>query len=56
MGDGGVRRRELSRWVLILFCAAAAGWLLGFRLPEERKNRMRKLAREVREMPFRVFV
>jgi hypothetical protein len=29
---------------------------VGFRLPEERKNRTRKLITEAREMPFRIFV
>lgn len=51
----GARGRLVK--VVILFAAGAfIGYCLGFRLPEERKNRAKKLLTEAREMPFRVFV
>lgn len=41
---------------LSLIGLAALGYYLGFRLPEERKNRVKKLLNELVEMPFRLLV
>lgn len=35
---------------------ALIGYYLGFRLTEERKNRLKKLIDEAVEVPFRLFV
>lgn len=48
-------RNHRLRFALLL-CVLLIGYLLGMRLPEERRNRMRKLLFEAKEMPFRVFV
>jgi len=42
--------------LVMLVCVGMLGWYLGLRLPEEKKNRTRKLMTEAREMPFRIFV
>ena len=50
-------RAGRRRGVLLLLAAAAlAGYYLGFRLPEERRNRINKMLFEARELPFRLFV
>ncbi len=41
---------------LFLTGLALLGYYLGFLLPEERKNRVKKLLNESVEMPFRLFV
>jgi hypothetical protein len=63
MGKAEVNKKRTSRKAgrrglrgVLLLCAGLLGWYLGFRLPEERKNRARKLVTEAREMPFRIFV
>jgi hypothetical protein len=58
-GDKKPRSRKPGRRMLhlvMLVCAGMLGWYLGMRLPEEKKNRTRKLMTEAREMPFRIFV
>jgi hypothetical protein len=46
----------MRRFALALLVFGLAGFLWALRLPEERKNRMNKLIREAKEMPFRLFV
>ena len=50
--EGGHRGLQLA----LLACVLLIGYLLGMRLPEERRNRVRKLLSEAKEMPFRLFV
>ena len=44
------------RMSLLLLAGASIGCYLGFRMPEESRNRALKLFREGLEMPFRLFV
>jgi hypothetical protein len=58
-GDRKARSKKPGRRalrLLLLLGAGILGWYLGFRLPEEKRNRTRKLMTEAREMPFRIFV
>ncbi|MCG2794709.1 MAG: hypothetical protein L6427_02365 [Actinomycetia bacterium] len=46
----------MKRLFWLLTIGALIGYFLGFRLPEEKRNRALKLMREGLEMPFRLFV
>jgi len=47
---------SVKRLLLLLAIGALGGYLLGFHMPEEKRNRALKLMREGLEMPFRLFV
>ncbi|MBU4386255.1 MAG: hypothetical protein KKH73_04590 [Actinobacteria bacterium] len=52
-GEGNISVKRLF-WLLMI--GALISYFLGFRLPEEKRNRALKLMREGLEMPFRLFV
>jgi hypothetical protein len=47
---------SVKRLLVFLTIGVLFGYFLGFRLPEEKRNRALKLMREGLEMPFRLFV
>jgi len=47
---------SVKRLLVLLMVGVLFGYFLGFRMPEEKRNRALKLIREGVEMPFRLFV
>lgn len=42
--------------LLLVFAMAGVGFVLGFRLREEERVNLRRLIREMKELPFRLYV
>lgn len=50
------KRVDMEKRVLAVVAAVGLGFYLGFRLPEEQRINLLRIVRELKELPFRLYL